>query len=51
VNTKHGNDNTKANSNHHLNFEMANNKLRRKKSVSGKWENNNNEVTSLNLFL
>jgi transcription elongation GreA/GreB family factor len=42
VNVKAGNDDTKeANSNHQLNFETANNKLRRKELVSNKCENNN----------
>ena len=31
---------TKANSNHVLNFEKINTKLRRKKLISNKWENN-----------
>jgi len=31
----------KANSNHDLNFEKMNTKLRRKKLISNKWENNN----------
>jgi len=30
-----------ANSNHNLNFEKVNTKLRRKKLISNKWENNN----------
>ena len=30
-----------ANSNHELNFETVNTKLRRKKLISNKWENNN----------
>jgi hypothetical protein len=32
---------TEANSNHDLNFEKVNTKLRRKKLISNKWENNN----------
>jgi len=44
VNSKHdlGTVSTKeSNSNHDLNFETVNTKLRRKKLISHKWENNN----------